>query len=63
MSAKGSATTHQSRTNGHGQTIPRRKFATPMGTPRGEVRGNMSPWYLTRRHLARPRPQYAVKEV
>jgi hypothetical protein len=62
MAVQGSATTHQSRHSGHGQTIPRRKFATPMGTPRGVVRGNVAPWYLTRRHLARPRPQYATQQ-
>ena len=60
---KGNATTHSSKHNGHGQTIPHRKFATPVGLVRGEVRGNVAPWYLTRRHLARPRPAYAAKEV
>lgn len=63
MAVKGNATTHSSRHSGHGQTIPRRKFAVAVGTPRGEVRGNMSPWFLTRRHLARPRPAYAAKEA
>lgn len=59
---KGNATTHSSKHNGHGQTIPHRKFAVPIGTPRGVGAGNVAPWYLTRRHLARPRPQYAQKE-
>ena len=49
MAAKGNATTHQSRTNGHGQKVSRERFAIPM---RGLVRGaplkskQVSPWFL-----------------
>ena len=64
MAVQGSATTHTSRHNGHGPTIRHRPFATPIkGNPRGQAaRGNNAPWFLTRRHLSKPRPQYATKQ-
>ena len=41
-------TTHQSRHNGHGQRIPRSRFAIKMtGHPVGvPTHGKNSPWYL-----------------
>lgn len=48
MSVKGTATTHSSKHNGHGQTVPRFRFAVgTSGLVRGApVKSKTAPWYL-----------------
>ena len=63
MAAKGNATTHSSKTNGHGQKVSRSRFAIPMrGLVRGlPVQNKIAPWYL--KHWGSKPVQYVAQTL